>query len=89
MLGYANSAYYVDNLGKQLKFESFIVRVNENKFLLVSDGIKLSVGDEEPVEIKANYVEISFVDEGIIKIENQEASYQTISKDASLILSDK
>lgn len=89
MLGYANNAYYVDNLGKQLKFESFIVRVSDNKFLLVSDGIKLSVGEDEPVEIKANYVEISFVEEGIIKIENQEASYQTISKDASLILSDK
>lgn len=89
MLEYSNSAYYVDNLGKQLKFESFVVRVSENKFLLVSDDIKLRIGNEDDITVKANYVEISFIEEGIIKIENQEASYQTIAKDASIILGEK
>lgn len=88
VLEYVNGIYYVDNLGKQLKFKSFIVRVSDNKYLLVSDDIKLRFDDEKDIEIKSNYVELSFIEEGIIKVENQEASYQTIAEDASILLGD-
>ena len=89
VLEYVNDTYYVDNLGKQLKFKAFIVRVSDNKYLLVHDDIKLRFDKEKDIDIKSNYVELSFVEEGIIKVENQEASYQTIAEDASILLGDE
>ena len=86
VLEYVNGVYYVDNLGKQLKFQAFIVRVSDNKYLLVHDDIKLRFDSEKDIDVKSNYVELSFVEEGIIKVENQEASYQTIAKDAMILL---
>ena len=38
ILQYGNGSYVVDNLGKELKFSQFIVRVSDNKYLLVSDN---------------------------------------------------
>ena len=88
ILEYNGGTYYVDNLGKQLKFKQFIVRVSENKYLLVSDNIKLKLDDNTSTTIKSNYVEISVIEEGILKIENKDTSYQTVASDALIILGD-
>jgi hypothetical protein len=82
----SNSVYYVDNLGKKLKFKRFIIRISDSKYLIVSDSIKLKIDSEKETTIKANYVELNFVEGGIIRLENQEATYQTIAKDAILDL---
>lgn len=81
-----DSTYYVDNLGKKLKFKSFIVRISDTKYLIVSNEIKLHFDGENTVDVKSSYVELNFIEEGIIRIENQEATYQTIAKDASIAL---
>ncbi len=81
-----NSTYYVDNLGKKLKFKRFIVRINDNKYLIVSDNINLHLDEDTNIKINSQYVELSFVEEGIIRIENQEVTYQTIAKDALIDL---
>ena len=81
-----NSTYYVDNLGKKIKFKKFIVRVSDNKYLLVSDSIKLNLETDKTIEVKSNYVELNFVEKGIVRIENQEATYQTIATNATIDL---
>lgn len=81
-----DSTYYVDNLGKKLKFKSFIVRISDTKYLIVSNDINLHLDGENDIKIKSSYIELNFVEEGIIRIENQEATYQTIAKDASISL---
>lgn len=86
ILQYANGNYIVDNLGKELKFAQFIVRVDDNKYLLVSDDLKVQLDENTSTTIKSNYVEISVVEEGIIRIENQDATYNTVSKDAYIDL---
>lgn len=86
ILQYANGSYLVDNLGKELKFTQFIVRVSDNKYLLVSDNIKIQLDEKTSTTIKSNYVEISVVEEGIIRIENQDATYNTVATDAFIDL---
>ena len=88
VLQYNNGTYSVDNLGKTLKFNKFICRVSDNKYLLVDDDIKLKLDDNTSTDIKSNYVEISVVEEGIIRIENQDASYSTVATDASIEIGD-
>ena len=86
ILQYANGSYLVDNLGKELKFTQFIVRVSDNKYLLVSDNIKIQLDENTSTTIKSNYVEISVVEEGIIRIENQDATYNTVATEAFIDL---
>lgn len=81
----SNSAYFVDNLGKQLKFKNFIVKISENKYMIVSDGIKLKLGDENLKSV-SSYIEIDFTEGDIIRLSNQEVTYQTIAKDASILI---
>ena len=78
--------YYVDNLGKKLKFKKFIVRISETKYLVVSDSIFLKLDNEHTIDVKSNYIELNFVEGGIVRIENQEATYQTIAKNALIDL---
>mgnify|MGYP003294718654 CR=1 FL=1 len=52
---------------------------------MVSDNLKVKLGDNE-VTIKEKYVEISFVEEGIIKIENQSSSFSSIAENAQIII---
>lgn len=86
ILQYGNGSYKVDNLGKELKFNQFIVRVDDNKYLLVSDNIKVKLDENTTTSIKSNYVEISVVEEGVIRIENQDTSYNTVSTEAIIDL---
>lgn len=86
ILQYGNGSYVVDNLGKELKFSQFIVRVSDNKYLLVSDNIKVQLDENNSTTIKSNYVEISVVEEGIIRIENQDATYNTVATEAFIDL---
>ncbi len=88
ILQFKSGDYIVDNLGKELKFREFVVRVSDNKYLLVSDNIKLNLDDNTSTDIKSNYVEISVVEEGIVRIENQDTAYQTVASDASIEVDD-
>lgn len=88
ILQYSSGTYKVDNLGKELKFKEFVVRVSDNKYLLVSNDIKLKLDDNTTTNIKSNYVEISIIEEGIARIENQDATYQTVATDASISIGD-
>ena len=78
-------AYFVNNLGKQLKFSNFIAKTSENKYLIASDKITLFLSDNQAIDIK-DYVEINFIEGEIIRLENQEVSYQTISSESYIQL---
>lgn len=74
-----NGGYYVETADKTLVFGNFLGRITDNKYIVVGKdiGVKLSGNDDV---VKADYFEILFVEDGIVKIENQESSYQTISE---------
>ena len=82
----SGGSYQVDNLGKTLKFDEFVVRVSDNKYLIVSNDLKLRLDGKTTTDIKSNYVEVSVIEEGIIKIENQDSSYQTVATNASIMM---
>ena len=86
ILEYSNGAYYVDNLGNKLKFKKFIVKVNDTKYLIVSNNLKLNLDGSKDFTLNSKYVEVNFVDEKVVTIENKDAKYQTIGKDAYIDL---
>lgn len=73
--------YEIQNLDKVLKFSDIIWKIDTNKYIIISDNIKLTFNDSESKEIKG-YVELEYLDNEIVKIYNQEVTYQTISSRA-------
>ncbi len=86
MLEYNKGIYTVDNLGKKLKFKRFIVKVDDTKYLIIADGMKLNLDGSREIAVGSNYVELDFVDEKVVTIENKDSVYQTIGKDATIDL---
>lgn len=81
----AGTTYTIQHLDKELKFTNFIWKISNQKYLLIGNPIKI-VFDEGNVKTIEGYVEIEYMDNEIIKIYNQEATYQTISSNAYIAL---
>lgn len=87
IIKYNNGGYYVETADKTLVFGNFLGRITDNKYIVVGNDIsvKLSGNDES---VNGDYFEILFVENGIVKVENQEGSYQTISDGTIIYVGD-
>lgn len=77
--------YTIENLGQTLNFKDVIWKISSTKYLVLSDNIKLVFDDETSQEV-SGYVEIEYLDNQIVKIYNQDVTYQTISSNAYIEL---
>lgn len=85
----SNRTYSVDNLGKRLIFQNFIVKVSDNKFLIIGDKMQVDLDKTSTVTMNSNFIELTFVDDKVVTIEDKDSKYQTISKDAIIHLNDE
>lgn len=75
--------YTIENLDQKLNFSNVIWKIDSNKYIILSNDIKLVFNDdEEDIREISGYVEFEYLDNEIVKIYNQEATYQTISSRA-------
>lgn len=87
IIKYNNGGYYIETADKTLVFGNFLGRITDNKYIVVGNDISVKLaGNDKPVE--GSYFEILFVEDGIVKIENQEGSYQTISEGTVIYIGD-
>ena len=80
------SSYTLENLNKIIKFKRFIVKTDENKYLIVADGMKLKLDSTREVEVGDNYIELSIIDEEVVRLDNRKINVQTIGKESSLVI---
>ena len=59
---------------------------DDTKYLIIADGMKLNLDGSREIAVGSNYVELDFVDEKVVTIENKDSVYQTIGKDATIDL---
>lgn len=80
-LTYQDSGHYqIRNLDNVLAFTNFLMKISENKYMIVAPKINLVIDGETRV-IENSYLEFEFLDGNIIRLENQEASFQSIASD--------
>lgn len=89
ILEYSNGKYYVDNLGKKMKFDNFIVKVSDTKYLIISKDIALNLESDKSIKTSTNYVELNFIDDSVVTIENKDSKYKTIAEKAYIALGDE
>ena len=78
IIKYNNGSYYIENQDKTLIFGNFLGKITDNKYIVTGSDIKIKLAGSNEA-ISGNYFEILFVEDGVVKIENQEGSYQTVS----------
>ncbi|MCI6266371.1 MAG: hypothetical protein MR598_05960 [Erysipelotrichaceae bacterium] len=82
-----NNQYTVTSNDKKINIESFIGRISDKKYLIAGKDISIKVPKVEE-RIAGEYFEILFIEEGIVKIDNQEASYQVTAQDSYVYVGD-
>ena len=87
VLNKVNDKYSFTNLGKKISLGNIVIKISKEKYLVAAPVLKLNIGDEQK-EIKDSYIEITFFDGNIVKIENQEESYKNIQSNILIEIGD-
>lgn len=85
ILEYTNGKFKIANLSQELILNDYIIKISDDKYMVVSKNMQLILDNESKPKI-SGYYEVTYIDENIIKIENQEISYQTIASQANIII---
>ena len=87
ILEYSKKSYYIEAIDKTLAFNNIVGRISENKYIFAGTNISLQLaGSSESV--KGDYFEITYIKDGIIRVENQESSYQTTAENSYVLVND-
>lgn len=80
--------YYINSIsGERINFENMLLRINKDKYLLVSDNIRIAFGKDEVVDF-GKYAYIEYSDGNVVGIYNNTKSQQSIASDISIVTSD-
>ena len=86
ILNKESTQYTITNQNNKIAFTNLLIKSSESKYLLASPKIALHIGGVERT-IENDFVEITFLDGEIVRIENQEVAYQNISDDMYILTS--
>ena len=64
-----NDGYHIESLNGDVKLKNFIVRISDNKYMIVGD-VKLSYSGSSSL-VDGDYFEIVYSEEGIVNVENK------------------
>lgn len=73
-----NNIYTIKNLDRNIKFESLIWKISNNKYIIISNNLEI-VFDDGTTNSISGYLELEYSDNEVVKLYNQEIAYQTIS----------
>lgn len=80
-------SYMLDHMGTPITYERFIWKLDTEKYLVAGNGFELRIPNQEAVPI-SGYVEIEYVDNGIVTIYNNDMMIRTIASDCELVFDD-
>lgn len=73
----------IDNNGNTMPFPEMIWQLSENKLLAASDEMTLELTGREPEKL-SGYLEVTWVDKGIVQIADKDNVWQILAKDGRL-----
>jgi hypothetical protein len=78
-----SEGHQINYLDQKLAFGNFVIKVTDTKYMIVGRKLNVKYGEEEK-NISEGFLEVTYLDGNIIKIENQDLQIQNISKDLSV-----
>lgn len=77
--------YTVISNDKRINIDSFIGRINDNKYLIAGKNIELKIPTENN-RIIGDFFEVNYIEEGIVKIDNKDHSFQVTAQDSYIYI---
>lgn len=84
LLSYKSDSYKLELFEEELSLKNFVLKISDNKFMIVSDALKLTIGED--VHNLNDFIELNFLDGNIVRVENKDYVFQNISSDMKLEL---
>ena len=81
----SGNTYSIKNMTQELNFKNFIWKIADNKYLICGSPLTIHFqnGDEKVVP---GYLELEYSDNEVVKLYNQELTYQTVSSNLFITL---
>ncbi|MBQ6494908.1 MAG: hypothetical protein IJI49_02790 [Bacilli bacterium] len=83
IITYKNKNYVVNSNKGTVNIESFIGRISDNKYIIAGNNLSLKIPNKTE-KITGDYFEVLFIENGIVKIDNKESSYQVTAQDTTI-----
>ena len=80
----SSQSYEMSYLGDALQMNEFIWKLSDNTYMVVAPQITLHMGDDAQVNLE-DYVQIQYVDGGIVRLVHQQGTYQTVADNSFLV----
>ena len=87
IITYKNNNYVVQSNKGDVNIESLIGRISDNKYIIAGKNLSLKIPNNNEL-ITGDYFEILYIENGIVKIDNQEVSYQVTAQDSTIYIGD-
>ena len=85
VLEYSKKSYFIETIDKTLGFNNIAGRISENKYIFAGVNVKLQLAGNENI-IEGDYFEVNYIEDGIIRVENHDASYQTTAEGSYILV---
>ena len=87
LIEYKDGRFVIDAKEKDIVLNNFIGRINEQKYLVAGNNLKLKVSSSEKM-ITGYYFELNFGEGNLVKIDNDELSLETASDECYIMVGD-
>lgn len=83
----SGSGYLAKNVSGNIEFNNFLLKIDDNKFMLVAPTISVHVKNDTRT-ISDSYLEIQYFDGNIVRLENNGVKLQSVAEDFYLEIND-
>lgn len=87
IINYSNGIYSITNDTKSLSFSNWIGRISDSKYIVVGKNLSLKIPGVNK-SIEGDYFEFLFMTDGVVKIDNQDVSYQVTAQGSTVYVGD-
>ena len=87
IITYDNGKYIVTSNGKKVSIDSFVGRISDKKYIVAGKNLQIKVPSSAD-RISGDYFELYFIENGIVKIDNKDVSYQVTAEGSYLFVGD-
>ena len=84
---YENNQYTVSSNGKKINLDSFLGRISDNKYIIAGNNVSLKIPKVED-RISGDFFEITYVEEGIVRIDNKDIHHQVTAQESYVYVGD-
>ncbi len=87
IIQFENGEYSITNGTKSLAFTNWVGRISDSKYIVVGQNLSIKIPGVSKA-IEGDYFELLFMTDGVVKIDNQDVSYQVTAQGSVIYVGD-